>query len=90
MACHSGPTDALGRRLNKGDRVRVMREPDLTGMQEKARADFRAAFKALKRRPRNVLGFDGSGNAELAVRAGGKLHILALETELLEWTREAA
>ncbi|TPW19490.1 MAG: hypothetical protein FD126_2632 [Elusimicrobia bacterium] len=87
MSCHSGPSDVLGRRLREGDRVRVVGVPDLAGMTQDARASFLAALKVLKRRPRRVRGFDSRGNAELIVRVGGNLNILALEPGLLEWTR---
>lgn len=87
MSCHTGPSDVLGRRLKEGDRVRVVGEPPIWGMSDGARAEFLAAFKALKRRPRNIRGFDERGNAELTVRIAGDLHILALEPGLLEWTR---
>lgn len=85
MGCHSGPSDVLGRRLREGDRVLVVGEPPLEGMKEEHRPSFLAAFKALKRRPRTIKGFDRLGNAELMVRLGGVLHILALEPDLLEW-----
>lgn len=83
--CHTGPSDVLGRRLAVGDKVRVVGPPPVWGMGEAARASFLAAFKVLRRRPRKVLGFDERGNAELAVRIAGELHILALEPDLLEW-----
>jgi hypothetical protein len=68
-----------------GDKVRVVGPPPVWGMTEGARASFLAAFKALRRRPRKILGFDERGNAELTVRIAGELHILALEPGLLEW-----
>ena len=77
----------LGRRLQKGDRVRVVGAPPVWGMSDEARASFLAAFNALRRRPRKIRGFDERGNAELTVRIAGELHILALEPDLLEWTR---
>lgn len=89
MSCHTGPSDVLGRRLRAGDRVRVVGAPDLGGMGAEARTAFLTALKALRRRPRAVRGFDRRGNAELAVRIAGTLHILALEPGLLEWTRPA-
>lgn len=76
----------LGRRLREGDAVRVVGVPDLAGMTEDGRASFLAALKVLRRRPRRVRGFDARGNAELTVRIGGNLNILALEPGLLEWT----
>ena len=86
MSCHSGPSDVLGRRLRAGDKVRVVGDPDLAGMTEAGRLPLLATLKALKRRPRRVRGFDRRGNAELMVRVGGNLSILALEPGLLEWT----
>lgn len=68
-----------------GDKVRVVGVPDLSGMSGQARAPFLAALKVLRRRPRTVRGFDRRGNAELVVRTGGRLNILALEPGLLEW-----
>lgn len=66
--------------------MRVIGGPPLGGMREEHKASFLAAFEALKRRPRTIKGFDRAGNAELTVRLGGTLHILALEPGLLEWT----
>lgn len=83
--CHIGPSDVLGRRLSVGDKVRVVGPPPIWGMSDEARASFLAAFKALRRRRRKIRGFDERGNAELTVRLGGELHILALEPDLLEW-----
>lgn len=87
MSCHTGPSDVLGRRLKEGDRVRVVGAPPVWGMRDVARAELLEAFKALKRRPRKIVGFDERGNAELTVRLAGTLHMLALEPDLLEWTR---
>ncbi len=83
--CHTGPSDILGRRLSVGDKVRVVGPPPVWGMTDAARVSFLAAFKALGRRSRKILGFDERGNAELTVRIAGELHILALEPDLLEW-----
>lgn len=83
--CHTGPSDILGRRLSLGDKVRVVGPPPVWGMSDAARASFLAAFKALRRRPRKIWGFDKWGNVELTVRTAGELQILALEPDLLEW-----
>ena len=83
--CHTGPSDVLGRRLSVGDKVRVVGPPPVWGMSDAARTSFLAAFKALRRRPRKIWGFDKWGNVELTVRIAGELQILALEPDLLEW-----
>lgn len=84
-SCHTGPSDILGRRLSVGDKVRVIGPPPVWGMADVARTSFLTAFKALRRRPRKILGFDERGNAELTVQFAGERPILALEPDLLEW-----
>lgn len=79
--------DALGRRLKKGDIVRVIAAPDLSAMDAAYVGLARAAFRHLIGTYRTIRGFDRYGFAEIIfrVRRGpvAGLHAVAIEPYLL-------
>lgn len=80
-------TDADGKALKPGDRVRVLGAPDLSGMRPRARAESAPVFAHLVGTVKRIAGFDELGNAELVFRIrSGKhrgLHAVAIEPFLL-------
>ena len=81
------PKDARGRRLRKGDRVRVVGVPELVGMSGRARAESAPVFAHIRGTCKRVAGFDQYGLAELSFKirlppmAG--LHCVSIEPNLL-------
>lgn len=81
------PVDCEGRRLHKGDRVRVVGVPELRGMAPAALREARPVFRHLVGTYRTISGFDRFGFAELwfQIRRGrhqGR-HWVAIEPNLL-------
>jgi hypothetical protein len=82
------PVDCRGRRLRKGDRVRVVGVPELHGMTRTALRETRPVFRHLVGTYRTIAGFDRFGFAELwfQIRSGphrGR-HWVAIEPGLLQ------
>lgn len=84
----SKTTDANGRRLRTGDRVRVLAIPDLSGMPPRQRAASKAVFKHLTGKEKRIAAIDRHGNAEIVFKIlKGKskgLHVVGIETNLLQ------
>lgn len=83
----SKPTDANGKRLRTGDRVRVLAIPDLSGMPRKRQAESNAVFRHLVGKEKRIAAIDRHGNAEIVFKIlKGKskgLHVVGIETNLL-------
>jgi hypothetical protein len=85
------PRDAAGVVIRHGDKVRVLKVPDLSGMRPRARRDSKPVFDHILGTCRRVVGFNELGWAELSVRilrgphAGH--HTVWIEPELLRVRR---
>jgi len=79
--------DVDGRAVRKGDIVRVLGIPDLTGMREPYRRETEAVFKRITGTRQKVHGFDHSGSAILVfgIRGGPHtgMHSVAIESHLI-------
>ena len=79
--------DADGRTVRKGDVVRVLGIPDLSGMREPYRRETEAVFKHITGTRRKVFGFDQFGSAILVfgIRSGPHAgsHSVAIEPHLI-------
>jgi len=66
------PLDARGCRIRSGDRVRVVGQPNLTGMAAGGRAETETLFRHIRGTCRRVRGFDPNGFVEvfLKIREG--------------------
>jgi hypothetical protein len=88
------PKDARGRRLRKGDLVRIVEVPALAGMSSQARAESESVFAHILGTCKRVAGFDEHGFAELSFKirrppmAG--LHCVSIEPHLLLLQASAA
>jgi hypothetical protein len=81
------PTDARGRRIRPGDRVRIIGVPDLSTMHAQGRAESEPVFVHLRGTCKRVSGFDRYGHAEIffVIRSGPHtgIHSVAIEPYLL-------
>jgi hypothetical protein len=79
--------DVDGRTVRKGDIVRVLGIPDLSGMRDPYRAETHAVFKHIIGTRRKVYGFDQFGCAILVfgIRHGARAgsHSVAIEPHLI-------
>ena len=79
--------DVDGRTVRKGDIVRVLGIPDLSGMREPYRQETHAVFKHITGTRRKVYGFDQFGAAILVfgIRSGPHAgsHSVAIEANLI-------
>ena len=62
------PRDAAGVLIRKGDTVRVLKVPDLSGMRPRVRRDSRPVFEHILGTYKRVFGFNELGWAELSFR----------------------
>jgi len=60
--------DRAGKKLNVGDRIRVVGVPDLSGMTAAGRREALPVFEYLVGKYKRIVAFDGFGCAELAFR----------------------
>ena len=65
MALTSKAIDARGQAIRKGDRVRIVGLPDLSGMKPARRAETEPVFQHIRGACKRVRGFDQSGHVEL-------------------------
>jgi len=81
------PLDANGKRINKGDLVRIVDMPDLSGMDVKGRRLCEPVFQHIRGKCKRVVDFDDFGCAELffTIRSGRRrgMHSVAIEPSLL-------
>jgi|SRR5215467_6993259 len=79
--------DVDGRTVRKGDLVRVLGVPDLSGMRDPYRRETVAVFKHITGTRRKVYGFDQFGSAILVfgIRSGplAGSHSVAIEAHLI-------
>ena len=79
--------DRKGRRLRKGDRVRVIGIPDLGSMNREDRRMSEPVFRHIRGTCKRIAGFDGYGHAELffVIRYSPHrgIHAVAMEPFLL-------
>ena len=79
--------DVDGRTVRKGDLVRVLGIPDLSGMREPYRRETEAVFKHITGTRRKVYGFDQFGSAILVfgIRSGRHAgsHSVAIESQFI-------
>lgn len=79
--------DVAGRTVRKGDIVRVLGIPDLSGMRDPYRRETEAVFKHITGTRRKVCGFDQFGSAILVfgIRSGPHAgsHSVAIEPHLI-------
>lgn len=79
--------DVDGRTVRKGDVVRVLGVPDLSGMRQPYRRETEAVFKHITGTRRKVCGFDQFGSAILVfgIRSGphAGTHSVAIESHLI-------
>ena len=79
--------DVDGQTVRKGDVVRVLGIPDLTGMREPYRRETEAVFKRITGTRQKVYGFDRLGSAILVfgIRTGLHMgtHSVAIEPHLI-------
>jgi hypothetical protein len=84
---HLKPIDARGRRIRKGDLVRVIGIPDLSTLHPEGRAETEPVFLHIRGTCKRIDEFNGHGLAELLfkVRAGplAGWHSVAIEPNLL-------
>jgi hypothetical protein len=85
------PRDSTGVVIRKGDVVRVLSVPDLSGMRPRARRDSRAVFEHILGTYKRVVAFNELGWPELSFRilhgACAGLHTVWIEPELLRVRR---
>lgn len=83
--------DAAGRRIEVGDRVRVLGVPDLSGMSPARAAESRPVFEPIVGSSRRVCGFGRLGHVErmVRIRAGphAGLHVVEIEPGLVRVRR---
>ena len=88
------PTDAKGRRIHKGDLVRIIGIPDLNSMSKKSRREVEPVFRHIRGTCKRVRGFARYGFAEIffKIRAGryAGWHSVEIEPDLLLVQRERA
>jgi hypothetical protein len=81
------PTDAKGKPLRKGDRVRIVGLSDLSLMDAKSRSESEPVFRHLIGTCKRVTSFDRYGYAEIffVIRNGPHrgIHSVAIEPYLL-------
>jgi hypothetical protein len=86
------PVDARGHRITKGDVVRIVGVPDLSGMAPDSRRELEPLFQYLLGKYKRVAGFGRYGHAELPFRMGKgaalELHTVWLEPYLLKLKRK--
>jgi len=84
---HVEPIDARGRRIRKGDLVRVIGIPDLSTMHPEGRAETERVFLHIRGTCKRIDNFNRHGFAEFlfTVRAGplAGWHSIAIEPNLL-------
>jgi hypothetical protein len=88
------PIDAKGRRIHKGDLVRIIGMPDLNSMNKSSRREVEAVFRHIRGTCKRVHGFARYGFAEIVfkIRAGchAGWHSVEIEPELLMVQRKRA
>ena|SRR5258708_2204504 len=82
------PKDARGKRIRSGMAVRIVGEPDVSGIRsDKSRREVRAVFRHVRGQCKRVGGFSRYGFAEIffRIRRGplSGLHIIEIEPKLL-------
>jgi hypothetical protein len=81
------PIDAKGRRIRKGDRVRIVGMPDLISMSKNSRPEVESVFRHIRGTCKRVRGFTRYGFAEIffKIRTGrhAGLHSVEIEPALL-------
>ena len=86
------PIDARGRRIRKGDRVRIVGVPDLSTMSSGGKAECEPVFLHIRGTCRRVRGFDQYGLVEIffKVRRGpfAGWHGVTIEPNLLLLQRQ--
>ena len=88
------PIDAKGRRIRKGDLVRIVGVPDADKLKTKSRREVEAVFRHIRGTCKWVRGFARYGFAEILFRirtgACAGLHIVEIEPDLLLVQRKRA
>jgi hypothetical protein len=88
------PIDAKGKRIRKGDLVRIIGVPDLNSLNKNSRREVEPVFRHIKGTCKRVNGFARYGCAEILFkihngRCAG-LHIVEIEPHLLLVQRKHA
>jgi hypothetical protein len=85
------PIDGNGKRLSKGDEVRIAGVPDLSKMSVKSRGDLVPIFQHLVGKYKKISSFGKYGHAEIWFRIkekdGWHRHMVSLEPFLLRKRR---
>ena len=88
------PIDAKGRRIHKGDLVRIVGMPDLNSMSKRSRREVEPVFRHIRGTCKCVCGFARYGFAEIffKIRTGryAGWHSVEIEPNLLIVQRKRA
>jgi len=88
------PIDAKGRRIHKGDLVRIVGMPDLRSMRKNSRREVAPVFRHIRGTCKRVRGFTRYGFAEIffKIRTGryAGWHSVEIEPDLLMVQRKRA